>query len=120
MIVEGQILGGVAHGMGNALYERMEFGADGQPLTTNLADYLLLTATEMPHIGLFHQESPTPLNPLGIKGVGEAGTLPTPAAIISAIEDALSPFDVRLGHAPVSPADIVAKIAEGQRLAARL
>jgi carbon-monoxide dehydrogenase large subunit len=114
LIVEGQILGGVAHGIGNALFERMEFGADGQPLTTNLADYLLITATEMPRIDLLHQESPTPLNPLGIKGVGEAGTLPTPAAIVSAIEDALSPFGVRIGQMPVAPAHILAKIAEGR------
>jgi carbon-monoxide dehydrogenase large subunit len=110
-IVEGQILGGVAHGIGNALYERMEFGADGQPLTTTLADYLLVTATEVPNIALVHQEHPTPLNPLGIKGVGEAGTLPTAAAIVSAIEDALAPFGVRIAQTPVSPAEIVAIIA---------
>ena len=89
MIVDGQIVGGVAHGIGNALFEWMGFGPDAQPLTTNLADYLLVTATELPRIVLLHQETPTPLNALGIKGVGEAGTLPTAAAIISAIEDAL-------------------------------
>ncbi len=114
-IVEGQILGGAAHGIGNTLFERMEFDADAQPLTTTLADYLLVTATELPMITLVHQENPTPLNPLGIKGVGEAGTLPTAAAIISAIEDALSPFGVRLAQTPVSPAEILAKIADASR-----
>jgi carbon-monoxide dehydrogenase large subunit len=84
-------------------------------LTTNFADYLLVTATEMPRVELLHQESPTPLNPLGIKGVGEAGTLPTAACIISAIEDALLPFGVRIAHAPITPAEIVAKIAEGRK-----
>jgi aerobic carbon-monoxide dehydrogenase large subunit len=115
MIVEGQILGGVAHGIGNALFEWMGFGPDAQPLTTNLADYLLITSTEMPRIQLLHQESPTPLNALGIKGVGEAGTLPTAAAVISAIEDALSPFGVHLAQTPIMPAEIVAKIAAAAR-----
>jgi carbon-monoxide dehydrogenase large subunit len=111
MIVEGQIVGGIAHAIGNALYEWMKFDRDGQPLTTTLADYLLITATEMPRIELAHHESPTPLNPLGIKGVGETGTLPTAAAIVSAIEDALAPFDLRLAQAPVTPAEIVAMIS---------
>jgi aerobic carbon-monoxide dehydrogenase large subunit len=117
-IVEGQILGGAAHGIGNTLFERLEFDADAQPLTTTLADYLLVTATELPMITLVHQEHPTPLNPLGIKGVGEAGTLPTAAAIISAIEDALSPFGVRLAQTPVSPAELVAKVAEAKGVVA--
>jgi carbon-monoxide dehydrogenase large subunit len=114
-IVEGQILGGAAHGIGNTLFERLEFDAEAQPLTTTLADYLLVTATELPMITLVHQEHPTPLNPLGIKGVGEAGTLPTAAAIISAIEDALSPFGVRLAQTPISPAELVAKIAAARQ-----
>jgi aerobic carbon-monoxide dehydrogenase large subunit len=96
------------------LFERMEFGPDAQPLTTTLADYLLVTATELPNITLVHQETPTPLNPLGIKGVGEAGTLPTAAAIVSAIEDALSPFGVCLAQCPILPAEILAKIAEAK------
>jgi carbon-monoxide dehydrogenase large subunit len=115
MIVEGQILGGVAHGIGNALFERMAFDADGQPLTTSFADYLLVTAPEMPPVVLLHHQSPTQLNALGIKGVGEAGTLPTPAAIISAVENALSPFGVRIAQMPIMPAEIIAKIAAGRR-----
>jgi carbon-monoxide dehydrogenase large subunit len=111
-IVEGQIVGGVAHSVGNALFEWMGFDGDGQPVTTNLADYLLPTAPDLPRITLLHHQSPTPLNALGIKGVGEAGTLPTAAAIVSAIEDALAPFDARLAHAPVLPGDIVALITK--------
>ncbi len=110
MIVDGQLLGGAAHGIGNAMYEWMGFDGNAQPVTTNLGEYLLLTAPEMPPVELVHQESPTPLNPLGIKGVGESGVIPTPAAIISAIEDALLPFGAHISHAPVMPADIIALI----------
>ena len=112
-IVNGQVLGGIAHGVGNALYERMQFDESGQPLTTTLADYLLVTAAEAPPVQLVHLTSPTGLNPLGIKGVGESGVLPIPAAIISAIEDALAPFKVRITRAPLSPAEIVAMIGQG-------
>jgi carbon-monoxide dehydrogenase large subunit len=114
-IVDGQILGGAAHGVGNALYERMEFDADGQPLTTNLGEYLLVTATEMPPVEIIHHESPSPLNPLGVKGVGECGVVPAPAAIISAVEDALAHLGVHLAQAPVSPAELHALIRRAAR-----
>ena len=114
-IVDGQILGGAAHGIGNSLYEWMGFDENGQPVTTNLGEYLLVTATEMPPVEIIHHESPSPLNPLGVKGVGECGVVPAPAAIISAIEDALTPFGVRLSKAPVFPADIVALINASRR-----
>jgi carbon-monoxide dehydrogenase large subunit len=113
-IVDGQVRGGAVHGLGNALYERMQFDDAGQPLTTTFADYLLVTAAEAPPIELLHMTSPTDLNPLGIKGVGESGVLPIPAAIASAIEDALSPFNVRITRAPLSPAEIVALIAQAR------
>ncbi len=112
MIVDGQIVGGAAHGLGNALFEWMSFDDHGQPLTTTLADYLLITAPEVPRIDVIHHESPTPLNPLGVKGVGECGVFPGPAAIASAIEDALSPFDIRINRVPIGPADIVALLGE--------
>jgi carbon-monoxide dehydrogenase large subunit len=102
-LVEGQIIGGVAHGIGNALMERMVYGPDGQPLTANYGEYLLPTAPGIPRIEIFHMESPTPLNPLGVKGTGESGTVPAAACIISAIEDALSPFGVRICEAPMTP-----------------
>ena len=110
MIVDGQLQGGVAHGIGNALFEWMGFDDNAQPVTTNLGEYLLLTAPEMPDVELIHQESPTPLNPLGVKGVGESGVIPTPAAIISAIEDALSPFRAHITRAPITPAELVALV----------
>jgi carbon-monoxide dehydrogenase large subunit len=114
LIVDGQIFGGVAHGIGNALYERMEFDAEGQPLTTNLGDYLLVTAPEMPRVDIIHQESPSPLNPLGVKGVGECGVVPVPAAIASAIEDALSPLGVHVTQAPLFPAELLALIEKAR------
>lgn len=110
-IVEGQVVGGIVHGVGNALFEYMQYDSDAQPLTTSLADYLLVTATEAPPIKLIHHTSPTSLNPLGVKGVGESGVLPLPAAIISAVEDALSPFGVHIAQAPISPREIKALIS---------
>jgi carbon-monoxide dehydrogenase large subunit len=109
-IVEGQVVGGIVHGIGNALFEWMRYSVDGQPLTTNLAEYLLPTATEIPRIDIVHLSSPTPLNPLGIKGVGEAGVIPMSAAIVAAIEDALSPFGVHLSGSPITPNNLLAAI----------
>ena len=114
MLVEGQVLGGTAHGIGNALFEWMGYDENGQPLTTNLADYLLVSATEMPRVDLIHHCSPSPLNPLGVKGVGECGVVPAPGAIISAIEDALAPFGVHIDRTPISPPQIVALIEQGR------
>ncbi len=110
LMVDGQALGGAAHGIGNALFEWMGYDDGAQPLTTTLAEYLLVTAPEMPPIELIHHQSPSPLNPIGVKGVGECGVVPAPAAIISAIEDALSPFAIHIDRAPISPPEIVALI----------
>jgi carbon-monoxide dehydrogenase large subunit len=115
LIVDGQIVGGVAHGIGNALFEWMGFDDNCQPTTTNLGEYLLITATEMPRVDVLHRESPSPLNPLGVKGVGECGVVPTVAAIVSAIEDALAPFGVRIAQTPIRPAEIVALIEAARR-----
>ena len=101
--VEGQVMGGVAHGVGNALLERMEYDDNGQPLTVNFGEYLLPTAPEVPAVEQLHMQSPTPLNPLGAKGAGEGGTIPAIAVIVSAIEDALTPFNVRINNVPVTP-----------------
>jgi aerobic carbon-monoxide dehydrogenase large subunit len=114
-IVEGQIVGGIVHGIGNALYEQMSYDENAQPISMNLGEYLLVTATEAPgRIRLVHQESPTPLNELGVKGVGETGVIPMTAAIASAIEDALSPFHARITHTPVAPHQIIAMIQDAQ------
>jgi carbon-monoxide dehydrogenase large subunit len=106
MIAEGQIAGAIAHGIGNSLYEWMAYDDDAQPMATTLADYLLVTASDMPELVLGHRETPTTLNPLGVKGIGESGVVPIPAAIVSAIENALSPFAVRLNQFPVRPRDL--------------
>ena len=106
MLVDGQVRGGVVHGIGNALFERMIHDENGQPVTTNYADYLLPTAPEVPRIEIIHFESPSPLNPIGVKGAGEGGTIPAAACIIAAVEDALRPFGIRITEHPVSPARI--------------
>jgi carbon-monoxide dehydrogenase large subunit len=106
LIVEGQILGGVAHGLSNALYEEAVFDESGQPLASSYLDYVLPSAREMPRVRIFHQESPSPLNPLGVKGAGEAGTLPVTAALAGAVEDALRPFNVRINRIPLNPSRI--------------
>jgi aerobic carbon-monoxide dehydrogenase large subunit len=113
MIVEGQVHGGIAHGIGNAIFEWMGYDDSGQPVTTTFADYLLPTATEVPHFETLYRESPSPHNPLGVKGVGEVGVIPASAAIISAIEDALKPFNVRIGKTPIKPYELVALINQG-------
>jgi carbon-monoxide dehydrogenase large subunit len=107
LIVDGQVHGGVAFGIGNAIWEWMRYDEDGQPLTTNFAEYLLPTAVEMPHMEIIHHVSPTTRNPLGVKGVGECGVMSAAPAVISAIEDALEPYSVRISRAPVTPGMIV-------------
>jgi len=118
MIVLGQVQGGVAHGIGNALFEWMGYDDDAQPVTTNFGEYLLPSAPELPAFDIRFLESPSPLNPLGVKGAGEGSTVPAAAAVISAIEDALGPFGVHIAEAPITPARLVALIAEARRSAA--
>ena len=115
MMVEGQIHGGVAHGIGNTFYEWMGYDDGAQPVTTTFADYLLPTATEVPMLTTLYKQTRSPLNPLGVKGVGEAGTIPAAAALISAVEDALAPFGVRIGQVPLSPVKIVEMIRAAKR-----
>jgi carbon-monoxide dehydrogenase large subunit len=116
MIVEGQLVGGTAHAIGNALYEWMGYSDDAQPLTTTFADYLLPSSTEVPNIELHFLQSPSPLNPLGVKGVGESGCVPAAGAIVAAVEDAVSPFGITIGEYPVTPAKLFGLIeAAGKR-----
>jgi aerobic carbon-monoxide dehydrogenase large subunit len=114
MLVDGQVRGGIAHGIGNAVLEWMGFDDSGQPVTTTFADYLLPGATDVPMIATLYQETPSPLNPLGAKGAGEVSTIPTAAAVISAIEDALAPFQVHITQTPVTPARLVELIAHAR------
>ena len=88
----------------------MLYDDGGGPLSANFAEYMLPSAVEIPGVRVVHVESPTPINPLGVKGAGEGGTIPAAAAIVAAIEDALSDWKVSLGSAPVTPDMIVAQI----------
>jgi CO/xanthine dehydrogenase Mo-binding subunit len=103
MIVEGQIHGGVAQGIGGALYERMAYDADGQLQNASFMDFLMPYATEVPRIETGHLETPSPLNPLGIKGAGEAGVIPVSAVIASALEDAEG---IEIDRMPISPSEL--------------
>ncbi|MBO0752367.1 MAG: xanthine dehydrogenase family protein [Bradyrhizobiaceae bacterium] len=107
MIVDGQIFGGLAQGIGTALYEEMPFDSAGQPLATTLADYLLPGPTEVPEPRLDHMETPSPYTMFGVKGIGEGGAIAPPAAIANAVNDALRPLGVELLHSPISPRRIV-------------
>ena len=115
MTVDGQVYGGFAHGLGNTFYEWMGYDDNAQPVTTTFADYLMPTAVEVPAITTLYKQTRSPLNPLGVKGVGEAGTIPAAAALISAVEDALSPFRVRIDHYPLRPMEIVAMVKAAAR-----
>ena len=103
MIVEGQIHGGVAQGVGGALYERMEYAPNGQLLNASFMDFLMPYASEVPEIEIDHLVTPSPLNPLGVKGAGEAGVIPGSAAIAAAIEDAEGIVITRM---PISPSEL--------------
>jgi carbon-monoxide dehydrogenase large subunit len=103
LILEGQIHGGVALGIGNAYYEKLHFGENGQLLNASFADYLIPSATEIPRIEVGHMETRSPLNELGTKGVGEAGTIPVPALFAQAVENALADRELEILESPLSP-----------------
>jgi len=103
LIVDGQVQGSVAHGIGNATLEDMQYDVQGQPITTNFGEYLLPMATDVPKVEMEHLCSPSPLNPLGVKGAGEGGTIPAAAAIVAAIENAISDPRIFLTQAPMTP-----------------
>jgi len=107
LIADGQVLGGLAQGIGSALYEEMPFDADGQPLAPTLADYLLPGATEVPMARLDHMETPSPYTAFGQKGIGEGGAIAPPAAIVNAINDALAALGVEITECPASPRRIL-------------
>jgi len=94
LIVDGQVFGGAAQGIGTAMYEEMPFSSDGQPLATTLGDYLLPSAAEVPHIAIDHMTTPSPFTEFGVKGLGEGGAIAPPAAIANAVNDALRPLGV--------------------------
>jgi CO/xanthine dehydrogenase Mo-binding subunit len=109
LIVRGQILGGLAQGIGGALYEEIAYDDNGQIQNASFMDFLMPYATEVPRPELHHMETPSPRNELGVKGVGEAGVLPVSAAIASAIENALG---VRIERMPIAPAELFRMLGE--------
>jgi aerobic carbon-monoxide dehydrogenase large subunit len=107
LLAEAQIVGGAVQGIGGALIESLAYDGEGQLLTGSLMDYALPIASQVPDIEVIHQEIPSPLNPLGVKGLGEGGAISPPVAIANAVCDALSPFGVEINSTPVKPAEIV-------------
>jgi len=103
MVADGQVLGGLAQGIGTALFEEMPYDSDGQPMAATLADYLLPGATEVPAARLDHIETPSPYTEFGQKGIGEGGAIAPPAAIVNAINDALAALGVEITECPASP-----------------
>jgi len=103
LLVEGQIHGGVAHGIGNAFFEQLVYDEQGQLLNASFMDYLLPTATDVPPIETDHRETPSPFNPIGLKGVGEAGCIPTGAVFAQAVDDALSDHHLEIREIPMNP-----------------
>ena len=120
MIVDGQVYGGTAQGLGSAMYEEMRYDAAGQPLASTLADYHLPGACEVPSIRLLHMETPSPISYFGQKGIGEGGAIAPPAAIANAVNDALAEFGVEMLELPITPDRIRAKLAAAQRHTAQV
>jgi len=114
MVVDGQIFGGLAQGIGTALYEEMPFDGAGQPLATTFADYLLPGPTEVPAPRLDHIETPAPYTRFGVKGIGEGGAIAPPAAIANAVNDALRPYGAELMRSPITPHRVVEAVIAAQ------
>jgi carbon-monoxide dehydrogenase large subunit len=112
MIVDGQVIGGISLGIGNTFFEKVVYDEAGQILTGTFMDYLVATSMDVPRVELDFIATPSPLNPLGMKGAGQGGTIPVPAVISSAVEDALAPCDVRLTHVPFSESDLFAWLSK--------
>jgi 2-furoyl-CoA dehydrogenase large subunit len=114
LIVDGQIYGGLAHGLGGALFEELVYDSKGQFLTGTFMDYLCPTAPEIPNITIKHIESPSPLTPLGAKGLGEGNTMSAPVAVANAVSDALVPYNINIDTLPLSPNRIWTLLANSE------
>jgi CO/xanthine dehydrogenase Mo-binding subunit len=112
--LDGQIAGGIAQGIGTALYEELVYDPSGQLRTASFLDYLLPAAAEVPAIRIGHQETPSPYTPFGLKGSGEGGRMVAPAAITSAVQDALAPLGVDVTELPMTPDRIVRWVREAR------
>jgi carbon-monoxide dehydrogenase large subunit len=114
LIVDGQVIGGIGLGIGNTFFEKVVYDEAGQILTGTFMDYLVATSMDVPRVDLDYIATPSPLNPLGMKGAGQGGTIPVPAVLSSAIEDALSPRNVRLTHVPFSESDLFGALSRAE------
>jgi carbon-monoxide dehydrogenase large subunit len=114
MIVDGQVIGGTAQGIGTALYEEMPFDANGQPLNGTLAEYLLPGATEVPDARIDHMATPSPYSAFGQKGIGEGGAIGPPAAIANAVNDALHKLGVELTELPITPRRVLTALMKAR------
>jgi len=117
MVVEGQTLGGVAQGIGTAMYEEIQYDANGQPNASTLADYLLPGPTEIPDMRIFHMETPSPYTMYGIKGMGEGGAIAPPAVIFNAVNDALRATGVEVSKTPLTPHRLLEEIERARQRA---
>ncbi|HEX7588256.1 MAG TPA: molybdopterin cofactor-binding domain-containing protein, partial [Anaerolineae bacterium] len=115
MILEGQVHGGIAQGIGNSFYEKLAYDDNGQLLSGSFMDYLLPTAMEIPHLEVGHEETPSPWNPLGVKGAGEAGAIPVGALFAQALEDALEIKGLEILEIPLSPNRLFELIEEAKQ-----
>jgi CO/xanthine dehydrogenase Mo-binding subunit len=113
LILDGQIHGGVTQGIGDAFYEKLSYSADGQLLSGSFMDYLLPTSMETPRFEVAHVTTPSPLNPLGIKGAGEAGAIPVGPLFAQAVEDALGEKGIEILEIPLSPSQLWHMVQEG-------
>ena len=111
IVVDGQVRGGVTQGAAAALLERVRFDAEGQPVSATLMDYLAPTAAEMCAVDIVHLQTPSKFSETGAKGMGEGGTIGAPAAVLGAVNDAMSGTDVRFDHIPVLPQDVSAALS---------
>jgi CO/xanthine dehydrogenase Mo-binding subunit len=116
LILDGQVQGGVAQGIGNSFYEQLIFDEYGQLLNGSFMDYLLPTALDVPNVDIGHEETPSPLNPLGTKGAGEAGAIPVGSLFAQALENALQQDGLEILEIPLSPSrlwELVQEAGEG-------
>jgi carbon-monoxide dehydrogenase large subunit len=114
MIVEGQVRGGLVQGLGGALLEELAYDAEGQLLTGSFMDYLLPTASDVPPITVVHQETPSTVNALGVKGLGEGGAIAPPVVVANAVADALKPLGTEFNSTPVRWESVLAALAGGR------
>ena len=115
MVVEGQTIGGIAQGIGTAMYEEIEYDANGQPNASTLADYMLPGPTEVPNMRIFHMETPSPYTEFGIKGMGEGGAIAPPAVIFNAVNDALRSDRVEIARTPLTPERLLEAIEKARQ-----